>query len=271
MRHIASVTPRLFQRLAALAIGVVFPFCSQLVATSPTNSMPVAIPIALKHGRVFVPAKISGSNLLSFLLDTGYGITTIHPELAKSLGLNRAGRMTIVGIAGEEQAATYGGVEFDLGGAIYKPRRVASLPSEAPTPRSRRDGILGAGFFRRFVVEIDPRQNLLRLHDPQTFHYTGKGEILSLQFLHDTPIIEATILTPQKAEIRDRFEVDTGCDDFLCLNPEFVAANKLIAPESNSSGTKNGVGGRERVQHGTLPQLKLGSFTVEDPSANFFT
>jgi hypothetical protein len=158
-----------------------------------------------------------------------------------------------------------------LGGLKYKPRRVASLPSEAEIPHSRRDGILGAGFFRRFVVEIDSAKNTLRLHEPATFHYTGKGEIFPLQFIHDTPIVEAVIVTPEKTEVRDRFEVDTGCDDNLCLAPEFVAANHLARAEGNSSGTKNGVGGRAQVERGTLLQLRLGRFIIDKPSANFFT
>ena len=56
-----------------------------------------------------------------------------------------------------------------------------------------------------------------------------------------------------------------------CLNPEFVSTNNLIAPDNNSSGTKRGVGGGARVQHGTLSRLKIGRFVVDDPSANFFT
>ena len=88
--------------------------------------MPVTISFSERHGRVFVPAKINGSKPLTFLLDTGYGITMIHPDIVESLGLTRAGHMTIVGIAGEERAGTYSGAEFDLNGAIYKPRRVAS-------------------------------------------------------------------------------------------------------------------------------------------------
>lgn len=274
MRHNGPVTRRLFPWLRALVVGAMF-FPWHTRGAEPTdaatNAMPVTIPINSRHGRIFVSATINHSKPFSFLLDTGYGITTIHPDLVESLGLTRAGHMTIVGIAGDEQAGTYEGVEFDFGGATYQPHRVASLPSEAGMSRSRRDGILGAGFFRRFVVEIDSAKDTLQLHEPATFHYSGKGEILPLQFIHDTPIIEAIIVTPQNKQVRDRFEVDTGCDDTLCLAPEFVAANHLVGADSNSSGVKNGVGGRARVEHGTLPQLKLGRFTIDKPSANFFT
>src|SRR3954468_23339431 len=80
--------------------------------SAETNTGPITITINSSHGGIMVPAKINGSKPLSFLLDTGYGITTIHPELVESLDLKRVGRITISGIAGEEEAATYGGVIF---------------------------------------------------------------------------------------------------------------------------------------------------------------
>lgn len=235
-----------------------------------TNMNPITIPIDSAHGRVMISAKVNGSKPLSFLLDTGYGINTIHPGLVETLGLKRAGQVTIVGIAGDEKAPTYGGAVFDFGGASYSPRRVASLPSEAET-RHRRDGILGAGFFRRFVVEIDSEKNELTLRDPGSFHYEGKGEIIPLEFESDTPIIAAAILSPSNSVVRARFEIDTGCDDSLCLGRDFVETNHLAGDGEFSSGVKRGVGGGARIRHGSVPELRLGRFTLEKPSANFFT
>ena len=262
------IKPKL--RLLLILVALFLPPVSWSAEITKTNiSTSITIPIRSVHDRIIVPAKVNGSKPLSFLLDTGYGITTIHPDLVESLGLTQAGRMTIIGIAAKEQATTYRDAVFDFGGVSYKPKRVASLPSDASTPSSRRAGILGAGFFRRFVVEIDSAKNLLRLHEPQSFNYKGNGEIIALQFDKDTPIIDATITTTQKTEVRGRFEVDTGCDDQLCLTPDFVATNHLLGAET-SAGTKNGVGGSARIQRGTLPQLRLGRFAIEKPPVNFF-
>lgn len=216
-----------------------------------------------------VPTKVNGAPL-SFLLDTGYGINMIHPDLIEPLKLRRAGRITIVGIAGEEEAGTYSGAVFDFGGIVYSPRRMASLPSEAENSRRRRDGILGSGFFRRFVVEIDFAEKKLRLREPDSFSYVGKGEIIPLHFEKDTPIIDAAILSPTGSVVRARFEVDTGCDDYLCLSPEFVETNRLAGAQE-TSGIKRGVGGSAHIRHGTVPELRLGGFTLAKPSANFFT
>src|SRR4030095_6038217 len=67
---------------------------------SSESSNTVTVPIELRRGHVMVPVKASGTNF-SFLLDTGYGMTMMRADHAASLGLQRRGSMTIVGIAGE--------------------------------------------------------------------------------------------------------------------------------------------------------------------------
>src|SRR5205814_8153312 len=99
------------------------------------------------------------------------GATTNPPTRFAPPDLELIGHMTIVGIAGEEQADTYAKAVSDFGGATYAPRRIASLPSEARRRWRNHDGILGEGFFRRFVVEIDVAKQRLRLFEPKTFEY----------------------------------------------------------------------------------------------------
>src|SRR5439155_20080192 len=117
----------------------------------------------------------------------------------------------------KEQATMYWVAEFDFGGVTYAPRRVAVIPSDAQKRRRGRDGILGAGFFRRFVVEMNPKNLTLTLHDPKNFEYSGKGEILPLEFRTETPIVEAQINFTNREPARAKFEIDSGCDGELCL------------------------------------------------------
>jgi predicted aspartyl protease len=218
-----------------------------------------------------VPARSNGSNSLSFKLDTGFGVTTVHPSLVERLQLKRSGSMTIVGIAGEESAETYSGASFDFGGAVYSPRRVAVLPSDAQRRRRGRDGILGAGFFRRFVVQINPTERTLTLYDPEQFSYTGSGEIIPLEFRRDTPIVEATIQSGDGKFVRAKFEIDSGCDGETCIGRDFVVANKLDEAGLGRTGARVGVGGDAETHEGHLPKLQLGRFTLENLPANFFT
>jgi len=246
---------------------------SPMRAAESTNlPSPVAlIPLEFRQGAALVRVRANGSQLLTFKLDTGFGVTTIHPELVEALGLKRAGKLTITGIAGKEQADLLSGAAFDFCGATYAPRRVAMIPSDAQHRRRGQDGILGAGFFRRFVVELDPAERTMTLHDPEQFNYTGKGEIIPLQFRRDTPMVEATINIPDREPVRARYEIDSGCDGALCLGHDFVKTNRLEEILSqNHSGSRTGVGGSVATRVGRLPQFQLGRQKLDDVAANCF-
>jgi hypothetical protein len=221
--------------------------------------------------RVMVPVTMNGSNGLSFLLDTGYGITMIHPALPDALKLNRAGQITIAGIAGDEKAPTYEGAVFDIGGAKYEPRRVAALASEG-NRRRRRDGILGSGLFRQYVIEIDFVGKQLSLYAPSNFTYSGKGEVIPMRFRRGgtTPIISASVPGTNNVLIPAEYEIDTGCDSSICLGHDFIVANHLLAEAETRAGAKFGVGGGAQTRSGHLPQLQIGEMKVEKPDVDFF-
>lgn len=239
-------------------------------AADSTNSS-WNVPIELKRGRVMVPLTIGNSQPLTFLLDTGYGINMIHPGLLEPLKLRRVGSLDIIGIAGREEAGLYEGARLNLGAVTYAPKRIASLPSDAQR-KKHEDGILGVGFFKRYVVEIDGKAKLLRLHEPKTFNYTGKGEVLKLEFPKDTPVVEVQMLSAKGTNITARMEIDTGCDSGMCLGSPFVKAYDLLGePEELRDGSRKGVGGGARVRYGHIPQLKLGNLTAENVPTSFFS
>src|SRR5688500_2027943 len=175
-----------------------------LSAAAAEVSNTVTVPIHLRRGHVMVPVKVGDTNL-SFLLDTGYGVTMLRADHAASLGLQRRGSMTIVGIAGEAPADVFEGTLFAIGGKAWKPRRVAALATAEGRSR-RRDGILGSGFFRSFVVAVDPKAKTLTLHDPARFNYSGNGEVLPLWFAGSTPIVSTTVVLTNGSNVKAEFE-----------------------------------------------------------------
>jgi len=217
-----------------------------------------------------VPARVNGSNSLSLLLDTGYNMTMLHPEHVETFGLRRTGRITVVGIAGEAPAGVFEGPTFDFSGTMWKPRRVAALSADDPSRSRRRDGILGSGFFRRFVVEIDSARNTIALHEPRAYQYSGNGEALPITFKGSTPIVETTVRLANSAEVKAQFEIDTGCDGALCIGKHFIDAHQLAPPGKTEVEERRGTGGSTRVRDGHLPQISLGKFVVNKPVASFF-
>lgn len=251
--------------LAAMSL----PAQTEPAPAPPPATNPVVIPFRLQRGHVMVPARANGSEPRLFMLDTGYSMTMLDAALAESLGLRRAGRITIVGIAGEEPANMFEGPTFDLAGVTWKPRRVAAFPATEGRSR-RRDGIFGSGFFRRFVVEIDPAGKVLKLHEPGTHRYSGPGAVLPLTFKGSTPIVEAVVELPDKSSVKAQFEVDTGCTGSLCVGRPFVEAHQLAPANSPSEGRRFGVGGGTRTRTGYLPRLQLGDVIITKPEADFF-
>src|SRR5438477_13127261 len=130
---------------------------------APANE--VSIPMEFKRGHIMVPATVNATNRVWLMLDTGFSIMVIDPRLADLLELKPLGKTTIAGIAGEERADLFAGPTFDFGGATYTPRRLAVLPSERSRRPRRMEGVLGAGFFRRFIVEIDSKGRTIKLHE----------------------------------------------------------------------------------------------------------
>ena len=249
----------------AVTAAMAEPSNSASAPTTPT------IPFEFVSGRVLVTGRINNARSATLMLDTGYSVNMLSRELVDSLELNRIGHITIVGIAGEETADQFQGVTFSLGAASYKPRRVAALPPSYQRHWRKRDGVLGAGFFWRFVVEIDPKARTVRLHEPETYRYFGDGEIVPFKFLQATPIVEGAIIAPDRAPVQGRFEIDTGCDGGLCLGSDFVEANHLVgSSEKTESSSRRGVGGDTRTKIGRVPKFRLGNQIIEKPLTNFF-
>src|SRR5262245_34903275 len=103
-------------------------FMTRAADSIDNSSEPATVSFELRRGRIMVPARINGSDSLSFLLDTWYSLTMISPRHAEALGLKRTGTITIAGIAGNEETDVYTGAKLDFGSATYAPRRVAALP-----------------------------------------------------------------------------------------------------------------------------------------------
>jgi hypothetical protein len=231
----------------------------------------VRVPIEFRRGDLLLPVRVNDTQSLRFKLDTGFGVSTIHPDWVDVLQLRPVGRLRIEGIAGDESATVYNGLTFDLGGATYSPRRLAVVPSDSQRRRRDRDGILGEGFFRRFVVEIEPRARTLTLHEPRAYRAPDPAEVIPLEFRRDTPIVNATIGLTNREPIPARFEIDTGCDGELCLGSDFVAAHSLEeAAGVRRNGSRIGVGGSVNTRIGVLPQFQLGAVKMEAVTASFF-
>lgn len=240
-----------------------------LITARAADDQAITIPVKRSHGRIILSARVGESKPLTFLLDSACTIPTLHPALVDELNLTASGRVRINGIAGEERAPTYRGVVLDLRGAKYAPRRVASIPSER-SERRRRDGVVDAGFFRSFVVEVPPGEDIIRLYSPTNFSYAGSGEIVPFRFKEEIPVISASVILPDKQEIQGEFEIDTGCDSGLCIGESFIKRHNLLEKIEGRSSEKFGVGGSVETRSAHIPVLRIGKQEMKEVQADFF-
>jgi predicted aspartyl protease len=227
------------------------------------------LPFVTRDGRILLAATVNEAGPWRFLLDTGYELVMLKPQHAQTLGLRRVGGVTIVGIAGEERADRYAGAVFRLGAATFSPRSVAALPSEAQ--RRGRDGVLGSAFFRRFVVEMNWHDSVVRLHEPATFAYNGRGRVVPLSFHGEVPVVEARLALEGHPAAPARLKIDTGCDSGVCLGHRIVEQHGWQEPARNGTGTaRAGVGGGSTTRRVRLDGVTLGELTSAAVEAHLF-
>jgi hypothetical protein len=239
------------------------------ISVAAAESLVATLPVKMLHNRIILTAKINDSGPHTLLLDSACTIPTIHPKLMDELKLEPSGRVRISGIAGMERAPTYRNILFTFGDATYKPRRVASIPSERDHSR-KRDGVIGSSFFETFVVEMHPRDKVVKLHRPADFEYTGKGDIVSFRLREEIPVIEASIELKEGPPLKAEFELDTGCDSGICFGEHYVREHALVKKLKGKESEKFGIGGSVETVDVRIPILKLGAKEFTNAQGDLF-
>ena len=245
-------------------------------AQKATAAAPVVIPFELVTRHILIRVRINNSDPLWFIFDTGDKVAIMDLERAKSLGLDLEGEINVGGAgAGTVKGSTVRNASVTVIGAEGHPQPVVlAIPLDALEPRFGHDidGIIGADFIKRFVVEIDYPARVLRLHDKTSFVYSGAGEALPLTFIHGGfPIIDADIIANGRPPIRGRFVLDFGSGGSLALHRPFVEQHGLPAPSQKTIRAfgGGGVGGKITGRSGRIEGLKFGKFYIDSPLTLF--
>lgn len=222
------------------------------------------IPFERVGNFIYLRARVKNSEPLWFLLDTGATASYFDVERAKSLGL------------GQDDFRE--GVSLDLPGVRLKQKFLPQRLGFAIYNGHAADGLLGFDFINRLVIEIDYVKNMLRLHEPNGYHYSGSGEVVPLEMLKDdsggeVPLVRAKIMQPGSGAIEGKFIADTAVRIALAFNTPFVEANKLLGSAGRTIQVPLGGGAmvRESTQAiGRVAKIRLGRFSLRKPVAVFF-
>ena len=234
-------------------------------------SRPVAcLPFELAGNHIYLAVRVNGAGPFSFVLDTGAGLSVVNRSLAKELKLKRWPlRWRASAWAGWTEWEFLRGVQLELGDIRHRPWTMASgrLPDGASRPL---DGLLGADLFLRFVVELDFEKRELRLFEPSTYRYAGAGAVLPFRLRHRIPVIDAELLSPAGVRVTNRFDIDTGSGKALALASAFFQSNQWADPAAPLRRASSGDAvGRVEELIGRLPEIRLGPYTVHQPTVSF--
>ena len=236
------------------------------------------IPIEIYRDAAWLEVRVNGSKPLSFILDSGAGRSVVARDTAEKLGMEivEQGEMSNIGPAeAKVQVAASPNVVFEMGGVAVTTHAML-LPFDVPSNGwgKRFDGAIGYELFAAWVVEVDFEKEQLRLYDPASYEYRGKGAVLPLRVQGKHPLTRARVGLPGMEPVEGDFMVDLGGVSSVVFTAPFVrkydllaAARKMVPRLMESPHA--GVGGTGRRVDGRVQYVELGPYRVATPIAGF--
>lgn len=162
-RAISSVPQVLRQALFVVTGGLCG--CMHVL---PQDDAVTAVPFeVLGDGRIAVAVHLDDHGPFSFVLDTGATVSLVVGALGNGLELPRLGSVRIQGVIASDEVPLLNVGHIRLGTETWENARVANV-SGVSDATARIDGLLGLDFLRRYGVEVETSEGLLRLYRPET-------------------------------------------------------------------------------------------------------
>lgn len=256
-------------------------YCTINYAQSNVDSTLAKIPFQLINNHIYLNLLINNSKPLWFVLDTG-APSIIDLKQAKKLNLALYSSLKTEGVGNASQDASLtNNISFQLNNTTYIEQVVAvielsgieecanrlvvdSLGNITRQDKKKKsksnyqpmNGVLGANFFKSFVVEINYRQKYILLHDPNNYHYDGNGKIIPIDVTGTHIFTNATVRGSDSQNIEGRFMIDTGSMLAIIFNTPFIEKYNLLPPSSQTTPfSVCGLGGNSNVQISTIRNL----------------
>jgi len=129
-------------------------------------------------------------------------------------------------------------------------------------------GILGADFFKRFVVKINYRSKIISFFNPNSFKPPKGYQEVEVDIFKNKPYVDAAIMTKDTSRSKMRLLLDTGASLPLLLHT--FTHKDLQIPEKYIKGNIGmGLGGFIDGYMGRLESMEVGPYAFNNLIANY--
>lgn len=227
----------------------------------------IDLPFQYINGFVVVPVTLEHWFPLNFIFDTGAEHTILNRrEITDLLQLEYRRRFTLVGsdLSREFYAYLVSGIDLQAGAILARNRSILVLEEDylrfEDYAGIEIHGILGADFFRRFIVKIDYRKRVISLYDPRTEQLPEQGYTkVPAEFRKSKPYVFPEIALRQGDTSTLKLLLDTGAALPLLINTDSDPG--LVLPERVlPSNLGAGLGGFLVGYKGRVPSLSMPPF-----------
>ena len=230
-----------------------------LVTTAPAASPPLTVlNYRLDDRLVRVPIRLDRT-VLWFDVDTGAPHTVVDASTARRLHIAVVRTDRAQG-AGRGTVPRQHAVPIDI--AVRTVRFRVNDPwiyDLSHTGTSfHEDGLLGADFFKRYIVRIDPIARTFSVFDPVSFRYGGGGSAVPLTDRDDHLFIPMQLSLANGISAKRSVRIDTGSDD--------AVSDDLVRESPVRRKSVQGVGlGQAYVDYsGIFSTIQIGPYSIHN-------
>lgn len=213
------------------------------------------IPAEFSENLIFLPVDINKSQPSSFILDSTAVASSISQTRSAELGLSNL----------QNPVLSLPGVNMPFANLATVDEQNRSMRLGRPV-----QGTLGADFLKRVVVEIDYFRQTVRIYDPGSYKYSGKGIVFPLKLDDGAPVITAKFTLPGQKTHEGEFDVNTALDASLLISEHFAEAHRVFSSHmKTASASDPEIEDGATIVLGRLKEFEIGQFDVQSPIAAF--
>lgn len=225
---------------------------------------------------IILPFSVNGSDSLMFVLDTGYGgVLITELQNNRVLTLNQARKVMLQGLGKGKAIEAYASTRntFSMPGIVGENIDLLVAIDDIFDFSIRTgmviNGMMGGGFLKDFIVEIDYTKKELKIWNPKYFRRAKlkKYKLYDLELPDDKCFAKFNVTANGKSAPM-KFLIDSGLSTPLWVD---TRTGTTIAPSASSiySYLGYGLNGDIYGQMSRIPAIRIGDFSFKNIIAAF--